>query len=175
MKRVHSLFLSAVLLSGLCALAQQQEPALGDVVRQSKPAKKASRVITNEDIPSRPQQEKAPASSVAAKTTPAAASAPEQPLTQEKADVKPTPPANEDSEEVTAMKQRLKQLDGDLKDLSAQASRAEELAKAEKDPDRRDVLEHVAEKQRESLARSKAEQSGLNKKLEEQQKKSEQK
>lgn len=39
---------------GSVAVAQEQSPSLGDVARR-KPAKKATRVITNDEIPSKPE------------------------------------------------------------------------------------------------------------------------
>jgi hypothetical protein len=42
------------LLSALFCLAQDSDQSLGDVARNSKPARKASRVVTNDEIPSAP-------------------------------------------------------------------------------------------------------------------------
>ncbi len=70
MKRVIrfvTLAITALLLSAI-AYAQQQPPAqipLGDLVRQQKAAKKAKKVVTDEDIPAR-APEPAPATATAA-------------------------------------------------------------------------------------------------------------
>ena len=169
MKPGHGLILSALLLSGIAALAQQAQPSLGEVVRQQKSAKKAARVITNEDIPSRPQQDVTPSPSSAKTVSSADAPKPEVPQ-EERGEAKAAKTDKEDTAGLAAMKQRLQELDNDEKDLASQVSRAEGLAKAEEDPARREVLQHVVTKQRESLEKAKAERSAINQKLDEQKK-----
>jgi hypothetical protein len=175
MKPFHGVMFSALLLSGVMSVAQQQQPSLGDVARQPKPNKKATRVITNDDIPSRPQQDAASSHSSGAAVTSADAPKPGEAPAEEKDNAEAAKPGKEDSAEVAAMKQRLKELDSDEENLTTSLSRAEGLANSADDEERREVFEHIMAKKRESLQRTKAERAEINQKLAEQKKPEEKK
>lgn len=163
MRLSFSFALSVVLLSGVIAAAQQQ-PSLGDVVRQDKPKKKAARVITDDDMPAR-APEASPSGEVGrgnADNKPADAS-------DEKA-AKDSKQRKLDPGEVNALKQRLGEIDSDEKNLTSHIGELEKAASNEDDPVRRQGILHMLERGRASLERERNERSDINKKLEEQKK-----
>lgn len=155
-----------------CAAAQQQTP-LGDVVRQNKPVKKASRIITDEDMPSHPQPAAAP---VASSSGDAAATMTDAKPADDAKDAKPSAKDTKEdastnkpkeSAEVTAMKSRLQQLDMDIPNLQHMVKGTEEAAMNAADDDRRQIFENALRNHRYSLQHAMQEKEDLSKKLEE--------
>jgi hypothetical protein len=172
MKRSHLITLIAVVISAGVAVAQQQQTPLGDVVRQNKPTKKAARVITDEDMPSRPQpsQPESPSSSgLAPAVATDAAEAPkstDKDAAKESKESKPADKANEDSAEVAAIKSRLKELATDIDGLQKNVQGAERGLREIDDPERRQIIENSMKNRQYSLNRALAERAELTQKLE---------
>ena len=171
MKRIVGISIFALCVVG-CAVAQQQQTPLGDVVRQNKPVKKASRVITDEDMPSHPQPA-AVSASVSGDTASAVTDA--KPADEAK-DAKPAPKAAKEdasadkpkeSAEVTAMKSRLQELDKDIPNLQHMVQGTEEAVMNAEDDDRRQIFENALKNHRYSLQHAMQEKEDLTQKLEE--------
>jgi hypothetical protein len=152
------------------AVAQNNQMPLGDVVKQPKPAKKASRVITNEEIPSRPEEPSQPAASGSSNAGGASADASGATAsTGGKADAKPAS-GKEDSPEVAAIKARLKEVMSDELNLSSSIKDTEAAINREPDYSRRDVLSNILASQKKSLERRQSERADLRGKLDQAQK-----
>lgn len=156
-----------------CAsLGMAQQTSLGDVVRQNKPTKKAARVITNEDIPSRPEEAAVPsaANAMAAKTAEAGATGDAAAKPDDKArDGKEAKPAErsgkQDSSDTAAMKSRVKQLDNDIAGLTQGIKDGDKAIANEDDPQRREILENMQRSREHNLERSMAEREDIVKRL----------
>lgn len=152
-----------------CAAAQQQQTPLGDVVKQNKPARKAARVITDEDMPSHPQPAE-PAPSAAADTGSAASTDTAAKPSEDAKDPKAAKPADEkskDSAEVLAIKSRLKELDMDIPNLQRMLKGTDDAAVNSADPERRAIFENASKNHRYSLQHAMNEKQELNDKLQE--------
>ncbi len=173
MKRIGIFGLMLLGLSAV-AVAQDNQVSLADVVRQQKPTKKASRVITNDEIPSRPEEPatpdttansasgtaNAPATGTVAAATPGAA-----------ASGKPAAAANGDSPEVAAIKGRLKEVTADELNLSSTIKDIQAHLNMEEDRDRRAVLSNMLQNQKRSLELRQNEKMELRRKLDDAQSK----
>jgi hypothetical protein len=182
MKQLRFVPIAALMMFGSLLMSQEQPKPLGDVVRQNKPTKKATRVITDEDMPSHPQPAPAPAAANIA-----------QPATDESGAKQATDPSKDDktpdktpdsevskekskdSPEVQAMKSRVKELDGDINHMQRMLQGTEDASVNDPDPERRKIFENVSKNHRYSLDRAQAERAELNKKIEEAQKEQEKK
>lgn len=167
MKRSYWFALSILLFSGATLVAQQQQLSLGDVVRQDKPKKKAARVITDDDMPSRPPESAPAASTTSGAGADVSAKPGEASGEKTAAGAKSGKP---DSTEVAEMKHRLIELASDEKGLTSRIGSLEEAASKEQDPSRREIINHQLERTRNSLERARYERGEINKKLEDQKK-----
>lgn len=161
-----------ILLSGfsLAMVAQQQEPSLGDVARQNKPKVKASRVITNDDIPSRPEEPTPPA--VDSGSAESADTKAEKDTSAAEAKDKATKDGKKDPPAIAAMKNRLGELDRDEVNLNVSIRDIEDNLNKEEDSDRRDVLSNMLNNQKTSLEKAKLERADITKRLEDYKKRS---
>jgi hypothetical protein len=160
---------AAVLCAG-AAFAQQQQTSLGDVVRQNKPTKHATRVITDDDMPSRPQASEPPtqvsATAVASGESTDAAKPAEKDAAKDAKEAKPAEKPKDDSAEVAAMKSRVKQLDTDIEGLQRTIEGAKRGLKEIDDPERRQIIENAMKNREYSLRHAQTEREDLTKKLE---------
>jgi hypothetical protein len=169
MKRKELITFFVVVISAGIAAAQQQQTPLADVVRQNKPTKKAARVITNEDIPSRPEPIQPEASSTAVSSVATEATDATKPSEKDSAkestEAKPAEKVPEDSAEVAAIKSRLKELDTDISGLQKNVEGAEKGLHEIEDPERRQLIENAMKNRQYSLNRALAERTELTQKL----------
>lgn len=168
MKNLKWMMMAGVVLIGGSLYAQQQTP-LGDVVKQNKPTKKASRVITDEDMPSHPEPAPEPAITGAALSSEKGSAVADGAAKAD--DKKPAAAADKsakvDSPEVTAMKSRVKELDSDINHMQRMLKGTEDASVNDPDPERRAIFENVSKNHRYSLQHAMDEKAELNKKIEE--------
>ncbi len=165
MKRIGMLML-LLLGATAVAVAQSNQASLGDVARQAKPTKKAARVITNEDIPSRPEEVAQPAAgSSSGSGAPSDATKDGGATSDTKADAKEKPAGKDDSPEVAAMKGRLKEVQSDELNLESAIKDIEANIAKEQDSERRDVLYNMLANRKKSLESRKAEKAELRAKI----------
>lgn len=154
----------------LAMVAQQQEPSLGDVARQNKPKVKATRVITNDDIPSRPEETAPP--SVDTGSAGSTDTRNEKDADGAGAKNKTAKDETKDPPAIAAMKNRLGELDRDEVNLNVSIRDIEDNLNKEEDSDRRDVLSNMLNNQKNSLEKAKLERADITKRLEDYKKRS---
>lgn len=175
MRRKRFLCIALVIFLGGLAFAQQQDTSLADVVRQHKTIKKAARVITNDDIPSRADND--------SDLTPAAANSADSGSMVAKADdskdAKSETPSDKakddkaekrDSPEVAALKSRLNQLNKDVDNLHFDIKGMETQLSNENDDERRTILRNAIKNRNFSLQQTVLEREDVTGKLQELQK-----
>ena len=171
----RKLFLCLFLVTALggVAFAQQQDTSLADVVRQHKTTRKAARVITNDDIPSRPDDSASTPAATGSADANAAAKA------DDSRDAKSEAPADKarddkaekkDSPEVAALKSRLDQLNKDADNLHFDIKGMETQLSNENDDERRTILENAIKNRNFSLQQTVLEREDVTGKLQELQK-----
>jgi hypothetical protein len=162
MKQLRFVPIAALIMFGSILMSQEQPKPLGDVVRQNKPTKKATRVITDEDMPSHPQP-------AAATSTVPAKPAEESKDAATSKDAKETADAKEakESPEVAQMKSRMKELDMDIPNLQRMLKGTEEAISTAPDEERRAIFENAYKNHRYSLQHAIAEKEELTKQIEE--------
>lgn len=169
-------FIAALTLFGSLAVAQQQDSSLADVVKQHKTPKKAARVITNEDIPSRTDGDPAPAASAIG--TAAISSAATESKTDDSKDAKggmsdktkDDKAEKKDSPEVAALKTRLDQLNKDVDNMKFSIKGMETQLSNENDGERRSILENAINSRTSSLQHTILEREEVTGKLQDLQK-----
>lgn len=163
MRYVRLVFLMIFAGSALVAVAQQSNTPLGDVVKH-KSTKKASRVYTNEDFPSKDTS----SSEGAEKEDTSEPSAESSTASTAEDNAAPSGKKKEnESPEILSLKTRLAEVDKDELNLKASIRDIQENIEKEEDPDRRDVLENMLAHQKQSFEKSQSERATIMKRLEE--------
>jgi hypothetical protein len=156
-----------VLLSIICLCAGfSAAQSLGEVAKQ-KPAKKATRVITNDEIPSRPPEEETTKASVTEAETAANEAKParEPDKEPEKEANSATAPATQMSPEVQDMEKQLADLNTNIAARQKRTDEYREKLRVEEDDSRREVQKEVLEGMERDLKSMQKESDDLQKKI----------
>jgi hypothetical protein len=139
---MRTYLLAALLLLALGAYAQTQPADVADAAKNAKPVKKARRIITNDDIPSKPEPEVAPAKpdEAAAAAAPSAETA--KPETEKVA--KP-----EESDAVKAAQKKVDDLKAHLESIQQQIADIDKKIDGATDDQVRDALKSAQDGKKE--------------------------
>jgi len=144
MKKFVYPMLTFVLAAGGACAAQQDQPSLGEVAKQTRQEKKMAKVLTNDDVatvkPDAPSQSAKAAPSSAPAASEAAAKSPEKAKDPQKAAAAPKDPP-----EVAELKQKLTSYQQEQEGWKKSAKKYEDLLATETSDFRRQMYEEALE------------------------------